>query len=150
MKVLLGSVTEHIEVLLHKNGIVVAVTWHGNCFDLLQDFDIAQQHSPRGYFSTLVLPEYRKYYCTKEALWRNEVFEPYLAWTNERLAPANWLALLDYGGANEAILLRDVSDLAACEERLVTLLSGFRKLDGTPSLSSNTTLQRWLIRVHAH
>jgi len=145
----LGAVTDRIEIVLHNDGITVAVMWQGECFDRLQDFDIDPQHSPRGHFSTLVMPEYQEYYSTKDALWCNEVFEPFLAWTNERLAPANWLAFLDHEGATEAILLRDFSEYATCDTRLMAMLSDLRKVDGTPSLSSDTTLRRWLIPLHA-
>lgn len=47
---------------------------------------------------------------TREALWAKDVFEPFLEWVNDTLAPARWIKLSRYGGATWAKLVRDRSD----------------------------------------
>jgi hypothetical protein len=41
---------------------------------------------------------------TREALWQDQLFEPFLKWVNERLAPATWLRLYGTKGGTWAKL----------------------------------------------
>ena len=69
--------------------------------------DAAPRRTFVGYVDDMVLPEYQRPYETREALWREEVFEPFLSWVNDVLAPACCLGIwqTEEGGATWANLL---------------------------------------------
>ncbi len=46
-----------------------------------------------GYVDLWTMAEYREPYATLDALWRAQLFEPFLQWVNETLAPALHLGL---------------------------------------------------------
>ena len=74
-------------------GIDVFVEWNGDCWDLIADFNVVEQRTSKGYSCLLCPPEDRKLHSTREQLWVEHAFEPFLDWSNETLAPARWLAL---------------------------------------------------------
>jgi hypothetical protein len=80
------------------------VCWNGQCWDSIADFDVAERYSEQGFFCALCLPDERKYYPTREALWAEHAFKLLLEWCNEKLATNQWLAIYDYGGCTEAKL----------------------------------------------
>lgn len=80
--------------------IGVGVTWQGTFWDYLTSFEAAPIHTPQGYVCDLCEPEGRDVYTSREALWIDHLFEPFLTWVNEELVPARWLALygsIDFG-----------------------------------------------------
>jgi hypothetical protein len=48
---------------------------------------------------------------SREALWTDHLFEPFLKWVNEKLAPARWLGIFRMSdeGATWAELMREES-----------------------------------------
>lgn len=143
------GITNHVKVSLGANGIFVVVMWQGEVLDILGDFDSNPQRSPQRYFSGLVLPEYRKSYFSKDALWRKEVFEPFLTWVNERLTGSNWLGMIKTSGMTEACLLREFSDLEAYRARTLPLYARLKKIDGTLAFTTYelSKQQAWFVPI---
>lgn len=84
--------------------INVPAIWQGQCWDLLCSFESSPSPVTGGYHCLLCSPENRRIFSSRDALWTNEVFEPFLNWVNETLAPANWIVLYDSEGATTAKL----------------------------------------------
>lgn len=82
----------------------VSVNWQGECWDLLGSFESNPSTVTGGYHCLLCSPEDRQTFINRDALWTAEVFEPFLEWVNQTLAPANWIALYDFGGSIAARL----------------------------------------------
>lgn len=76
-----------------RQGLSIAATLNGECWDLLADFGLAEMRTKHGYTNQFVLPAYLTYHTSRQALWEGEVFEPFLSWCNETLAPSHWLIL---------------------------------------------------------
>jgi len=102
-----GGTTSALHPRLHGYGISVDVHWQAMSWDLVLCLDAAPWRTPVGYVDGMTLPECQRPYATREALWREEVFEPFLSWVNEALAPACCLGIwrTEEGGATWAKLL---------------------------------------------
>ncbi len=100
-------------VQVRDGGLSVAVMYDGVCWDLIVDIGLAESRSKHGYTNLFYLPEMRKYYPDRQALWVGEVFQPFLEWCNATLAQANWLALYGTDGGSTWAKLRNESDPAA-------------------------------------
>lgn len=102
-----GGTTSALRPWLHGYGIAVDVQWEAMSWDLVLCIDAAPRRTSVGYVDDMTLPEYQRPYETREALWREEVFEPFLSWVNEALAPACCLGIwrTKEGGATWAKLL---------------------------------------------
>lgn len=85
----------------------------GECWDLLVSLDLVVperveggwvcRHCVRGVPYTGITP---KLYGSREALWRDHLFEEFLEWVNEKLARADTLAFYRFGeGITSAHLL---------------------------------------------
>jgi hypothetical protein len=95
------------------------------------DHDSYPERGPAGYFCPLCLDYFRKthpgetftgIFPTREAVWTDDIFEPFLNWVNDDLANASHLGLFgtpDYG--SWAKLLRAPPEGEAAE-RLAALL----------------------------
>jgi hypothetical protein len=57
-------------------------------------------------------PESPELFPSREALWIDHLFEPFLKWVNEQLAPAHWLQISGSsdGGITCAQLIQEESD----------------------------------------
>ncbi len=91
----------------------------------------------------------RKVYPTRETLWCDHMFEPFLKWVNEKLAPARWLQLSCTGdrGASWAKLIRDESELVE-PDRELRLVQNLKRLDGQPCFDGGTEdILKWLIEL---
>lgn len=80
-------------VCLNSSGIKICVYWQGVTWDILYSIDVEPSGIAGGYHCKWVYPEYQQLYISREALWVNELFEPFLKLVNEKLATAKWLAL---------------------------------------------------------
>lgn len=80
--------------------IDVGVDWQSTCWDLLTcfEFEAIPEPTEGGYRCKLCSPEFQKIFPTREALWIDHEFEPFLEWVNTVLLHARWLAL--YGEAD--------------------------------------------------
>ncbi len=73
--------------------IAIAVEWHGLLWDILQDFETYPQRVSNGYVCEQCPEDSRPVFASREALWRAEVFEPFLEWVNRDLANAVALSI---------------------------------------------------------
>jgi hypothetical protein len=78
---------------LTERGLCVLATYQGTCWDMLFDFDAYPKRAAGGYLCSECLPEYKKLFVDRAALWADHLFERLLRWVNEELVPARWLVL---------------------------------------------------------
>ncbi len=88
-----GGTTSALRPELHGCEIGVYAEWGEDAWDQVLSLLVAPRRTPFGYINLWTLPEYREPYATREALWRSELFEPFLRWVNETLAPASHLGV---------------------------------------------------------
>lgn len=145
------GITRTISACVYPNGLSVIVEHGGRCFDLLADFDAVAQRLAQGYVCTLCQPG-SDVYPTRAALWRGHVFEPFLAWVNDRLAPARWLRLFSLGedGSSGAALLCDESELEVADPGLL-LASRLKNLSNEPMYRPDTDpLKIWVVPLRGN
>ena len=93
--------------------------YRDECWDGIHDLDIAKQRTPDGkYYCDLCLPEYRKFYSSKEELWVKHSFEPLLEWANKTFVFSNHLCLFESegGGITQARIV-DISELDGMSDK---------------------------------
>lgn len=66
----------------------IVVEWRGTCWDFLHSFDAIPKRVPGGYVCDLCPEDDQPLFSSPEALWREEIFEPFLEWVNGELAGA--------------------------------------------------------------
>lgn len=93
--------------------IDIPASWRGQCLDLLGSFEADPSPVAGGYHCLLCSPEDRQIFISRDALWTAEVFEPFLEWVNQALAPANWIALYDFGSMTMAKLRKTQPETCA-------------------------------------
>jgi hypothetical protein len=76
------------------------------------------------------LPEYKKLFVSREALWADHLFEALLNWVNEKLARAQWLVLHatppEYSWALLAETKPESAPAKDSEDRSVTIVIPLR------------------------
>lgn len=97
--------------------LVIAVEWQGHCWDLLECFEAAPARRANGYYCNLCLPEAQIPYPSREALWRNHLFEPFADWLAYTLLPANYLGL--YGLHGRGVTWVELLDKPDAEAAIV-------------------------------
>ncbi len=114
-----AGINPAIDAVVHTYGLSVGVKWEDECWDLIGDWDATPKRFARGYACKMCLDyfqsshpdeEFTDYFATREEVWAKDVFEPFLEWVNDELAPARWIKLSRYGGATWAKLIRERSD----------------------------------------
>lgn len=93
-----------IRVTLCSWEIYVWFEWQGEYWDGLIDFMATPELTDTGYVCSLCDPEMRKVYPSREALWCDHMFEPFLAWANGTLVKAPWVKVYGDGGCTYAEL----------------------------------------------
>lgn len=81
-----------IFVWLNHMGLSVCVDWDGTCWDMLISLDVSEKAVPGGYRCELC-EDANSSWLTLEALWQNHLYEPFLSWVNNELAPAHRLMI---------------------------------------------------------
>jgi len=71
----------------------VFVDWEGSNWDTILMLDCEPVRRADGYVCDLCPPEDQKVFPSREALWRDHLFEPFLEWVNEDLATADVIYL---------------------------------------------------------
>ena len=82
-----------LSAILTRWEINIAVEWQGECWDLVESHEAYARSSTSGYFCFLCIPEARVFYPSREALWREHLFETFLEWVNDRLLKARWIGI---------------------------------------------------------
>lgn len=83
--------------LTHEIG--VHVTKRDVWWDALIFFEVYPKRIGTQFQCSLCIHEARKNYATRNALWCDHLFEPFLEWVNDTLVPARWLGI--YGFLDE-------------------------------------------------
>lgn len=124
----LGCFAGYIYVMLGERGIEVGAEWKSEPFDLLWENFVYMKKGADGYYCEQCLPEtkYAKSYPSRESLWIEHVFEPFVDWVNHKLARAKFLNFYatDEWGITDArlsetehpgslVFLGDVSQIAS-------------------------------------
>lgn len=127
---------ECLSVWLTSNELSVHVEWQENYWDCLIDLDASPFHTLGGYQCKRCVHEGGKQvmvFPSREALWKDHLFEPFLKWVNEKLAPARWLQLSVIGdyGFTWAQLLQDETASSDSDPTL-HLMQQLKRLDGKP------------------
>lgn len=112
------------------DGIGVDVERGGEWFDRLIDLDVAPMRGRDGYFCAMCETAEREYFPTREALWIDHLFEPFLGWVNDELAPARWVRLVIFGGGSRAASLLRCKEELGEPDRAMRLFAGLRDLSG--------------------
>lgn len=71
----------------------ICLEWQGQCWDVLMSFVALSERTRNGYYDRFTLPDDRKMYNSREALWEAEMFEPLMNWINNKLLSTKWLGL---------------------------------------------------------
>ncbi len=102
------GLTPAIGANLSRDDIDVWVEWDGTCWDLVFSEYLSVAGRRGAYVCEACPPEVRTIYASREALWRDHLFETFLAWINNTLAKASVLALSrSDGGSTWVKLLRE-------------------------------------------
>ena len=137
---------------LSRNELNVHVKWQGQCWDTLVSLDGFIDHVPDGYKCSLCVHEHgeaAKLFSNREALWLDHLFDPFLNWVNEELAPARWLQIsgIKDGGATWAQLIQDESALHK-PDRTLLLMQQLKRIDGTPAYEGGAEgVTNWLVEL---
>lgn len=76
---------------LYSRGIAMSYDWQGVHWTL-KTFEAFPVSTDGGYVDGLCLDACPKVYPSRESLWAEQVFEPFLSWVNRELTPPRWLA----------------------------------------------------------
>jgi hypothetical protein len=77
-----------VTAILARNEISIPVTWKDDCWDIIAGFETYPKRVAGGYVCRACPEDRRPVFPSREALWRAEVFEPFLKWVNDSLANA--------------------------------------------------------------
>jgi hypothetical protein len=101
--------TPALEVSVTTWEINILVIWQGEWWDMLISFEALLKQVPGGYRCRLCLPEAQRVWPSREALWLDHLFDPFLDWVNTELVHAQRLGLYETegGGVRWARLLGD-------------------------------------------
>ncbi len=125
------GINRAISAILNTNEIVVLAELKGECWDLLMDWDSSPACGPTGYFCGSCLDHFRdtnpgeeftKFFPSREAVWADDIFEPFLRWVNEGLTNAKWLGIYGEWGHATWARLMDVVPEGKAAENLAALL----------------------------
>lgn len=130
IRITFDGITPIIAVYVGRDGVGVDVEHGGEWFDTLTDLDVALRHRRDGYFCAMCDTAEREYFPTRQALWIDHLFEPFLGWVNDKLAPARWLRLVTIGGASRAASLLRLDEERGKPDPALRLFAGLRDLSG--------------------
>ncbi len=139
-----------LSVSLSRDEINVHVNWLGDFWDMLVSLDVHAFRTQGGYKCEFCKHDYGEsiaLFTSREALWQDHLFDPFLKWVNEELALARWLqmSVVANGGTTWAKLIRDESALQE-PERALPNMQQF-KCDEEQSAHVGVTcgIKNWLI-----
>ena len=85
-----------LSVSLCAHSLNVNINWQGVNWDMLISLDAYITRTAGGYQCQLCMAEdteSSQFFPSREALWTDHLYEPFLKWVNEQLAPACWLQI---------------------------------------------------------
>jgi len=141
-----------LSVWLSSYELGVHVEWQGDYWDALFNQEVYLCRTPGGYKCEFCELDYGKsaaLFPSRELLWQDHLFEPFLKWVNEKLAPARWLRVssIGDGGSTWAELIRDESALLK-PDRTLLLMQQLSRLDGQPVYSDGSEgVTNWMVSL---
>ena len=142
-----------LSVWLANDELRVYVEWQGEPWDALFDMDLYPSRTPDGYKCDQCVPDEGEsvaLFPTREALWQDHLFAPFLKWVNEKLAFARWLRISCLGPAGDrgstwAELIRDENELSK-PDRTLLLMQELKCVDGQPAYEGGAEgVTNWVI-----
>lgn len=112
------EITPVISAILIRDEITVAVEWNEECWDLLASFESAPIKRKNAYICQMCSHRVRQLFPSREELWSNHLYVPFLEWVNTRLQPSNWLAICQLDGMTSSYLS---VEQPSCEGLIATL-----------------------------
>jgi len=117
-------------------GLGVYVEWKGQPWDALIDYDTYLNQVLGGFKCDICVHEKGEsavLFPTRESLWQDHLFDPFLKWINERLATALWLRLSCTGdfGSTWAKLIQNENKMSELDRKLI-LMQQLKRLDNKP------------------
>ena len=106
--------------------LVISVDHDGTCWDLIACFEACPERSGAGYVCSDCFPDARTLFASPDALWTDHIFDPFLTWVNEKLAPASAIALIGSEGCSTAAWLISPGIVEKGEHQLIELRAGPR------------------------
>lgn len=82
-----------ISLYANNNEIGVHLELNDDWVNSLILFESYPKKVTDGYICSLCLPEAKKLFASREAIWLDHLYEPFLTWVNETLIPAQWLII---------------------------------------------------------
>ena len=143
------GISSAIQPLLYpSSGISINVSWQGEDWDFIGDFDVVERRNKASYYCALCKPEYLVYYPTREELWIAHGFELFLKWCNTELANANWLELFDGDGVTSAMLHKEKPENDRHWEPLIELADQLIPLGETKPKKKIRKIRQFIIPIH--
>ena len=93
LEIAFDGLTPAISAYLGSYDIDVWVEWDGHCWDVVFHAHVVPAGRRSARICDTCPSEAHSTYANREALWRDHLFETFLFWVNETLAPASVLAL---------------------------------------------------------
>ena len=120
------GLTPMVGANLSRYDIDVWVVWEdGTCWDLVYSEYIEVAGRRGAHVCKACPPDARTVYASREALWRDHLFELFLSWINNTLASASAMALYKSGlGSTSATLLREGKVLGNGPPNIVIAAAG--------------------------
>jgi hypothetical protein len=114
VKLVFSGLQNILSVSVSAYELNVYVNWQGQMLDVLISLDVYMRHTPDGYKCKCCCDSVgatAAVFTSREALWRDHLFIPFLKWVNEKLANAHWLEVssMNDGGITWARLVNDES-----------------------------------------
>lgn len=126
------ELTSSLSVRFSPQGVRVSVTRGDVEFDAILDLVIHLERSPLGYYCGLQYPDQRQFFATRSAIWQSVLFEPFLDWVNQDLAPARWLRFFRFGlGSSSASLIYSEEDIQRPDPAM-RLVASLKNIDDLP------------------
>ena len=85
------------------------------CMDLLASFEAEPIRGKNGYYCGLCPQEERGSYASRDEIWRDEIFNPFLIWVNNQLATASYIEFYEQPSYTAA-KLTNVQSSSNCEK----------------------------------
>jgi hypothetical protein len=139
-----------LSACLSRVGLGVYVEWEGQPWDALIDYDAYMHQVSGGYKCDLCVHENgesAELFPTREALWLDHLFLPFLKWVNETLVYAHWLRIscINDRGCTWAKLIQNEEKLSE-PDRTLNLMQQLKRLDDRPVYDGDPDgVTNWLL-----
>lgn len=117
-----------IYAAIRLEGIMVVVEQSGEFYDALFDLDIEVKRSTEGYTCQRCDVEQQVIFPSREDLWRDHLFEPFLVWVNKKLSIARGIRIASDGGSTWAKLI-DTLDESLNDDPNLWLVKNLKPLN---------------------